>query len=68
MSDVLKPWLGMSVTVTLRATVSVRIRGVLTQGDAAFLVLDQGRKGRLLIPVTAVAHVAAADAEPSIDA
>lgn len=68
MSDILKAWLGKRVTVTLNSTVPVKIRGVLTQGDAAFLALDQGRRGLLLIPVPAVLHVDAEDAEPSIDA
>jgi hypothetical protein len=58
MDTVLQGWIGTSVVVTLRASMSTKVEGVLAKGDAAFLVLDQGEeKGEMLIPIASILHI-----------
>ncbi len=58
MSDFLvKHWVGQRVTVTLRAAIPTKIKGVVAEADNAFLVLEQTNQLRLLIPFSSVLHV-----------
>ena len=65
MSKVLDYWISKTVTVTLRAPapVPVRISGKLSDGDTSFVIIDQGEKGQVLIPVTSILHIADKEAE-----
>ena len=58
MDTVLQGWIGTSVVVTLRASMSTKLEGILAKGDAAFLVLDQGEeKGEVLIPIASILYI-----------
>jgi hypothetical protein len=63
MDQVLQPWLGKPVILTLRTAGLNKIRGVLVEGGASFLVLEQEGKGRFLIPVSSILHVWSGDDE-----
>ena len=52
----LAEWMGMSVEVTLRATVPASLRGVLLSVDETCVLLEMPN-GRTLVPLTSVLHV-----------
>jgi hypothetical protein len=59
MSAVIEKWISCHVAVTLKATVPVTIRGLITKADGAFVELDREDEGMLLIPVAAILHITA---------
>lgn len=58
MSSVLQDWVGSQVILTLRGVTPIPLEGILAEGDANFVVLDQGEEGALLVPVTSILHIA----------
>jgi hypothetical protein len=56
--------MGKHVILTLRTPTLAKLRGVLAEGDDAFVVLDQEGKGRTLVPIHAVLTVWSGDEEP----
>jgi hypothetical protein len=57
MSAVVEKWIGRQVSITLRSAMPVAIRGIITKADSLFVELDQGDKGMLLVPLTAILHI-----------
>ena len=55
MNTAIEKLIGKEVTVTLRSSVAVQLKGVLIQADATFLVLEQN-KSEVVIPLTSVLH------------
>ena len=49
MNTAIEKLIGKEVTVTLRSSVAVQLKGVLIQADATFLVLEQN-KSEVVIP------------------
>jgi hypothetical protein len=52
----LADWAGKTVEVTLRATMPVSLRGVLSAVDEASILLDLPT-GRTVIPLTSILHM-----------
>ncbi len=61
MNTAIEKLIGKEVTVTLRSSVAVQLKGVLIQADATFLVLEQN-KNEVVIPLTSVLHFLATPA------
>jgi hypothetical protein len=55
MNTAIEKLIGKNVTVTLRSSVAVQLKGVLIQADATFLVLEQNQN-EVVIPLTSVLH------------